>query len=103
MVNDKGRRVKAAPPSTPVEILGLVRSSFGRRHIQWLLHDEKLARDVADAEKAAKCKKHKFNSTLLKYRSIICSRQIDEGNMKELDVIIKADVQGSRRSGKTVA
>ena len=51
MVNDKGRRVKTAPPSTPVEILGLVGGTVGRRHIYGQLKTNKLARDVAEQRK----------------------------------------------------
>ncbi len=92
MVNDKGRRVKAAPPSTPVEILGLSEAPSGGDTFN-VVHDEKLARDVADARKR-EMKETKFNSTVKVSLDNLFS-QIDEGNMKELDVIIKADVQGS--------
>ena len=50
MVNDKGRRVKTAPPSTPVEILDCRRHRRAATHL-WSLKNEKLARDVAEQRK----------------------------------------------------
>ncbi len=92
MVNDKGRRVKVAPPSTPVEILGLSEAPMGG-DVFHVVKDEKLARDVAEARKREQ-KESKFNSTVKVSLDNLFS-QIDEGNMKELSIIIKADVQGS--------
>ena len=92
MVNDKGRRVKTAGPSTPVEILGLSEAPSGGDNFR-VVKDEKLARDVADARRREQ-KENQFNSTVKVSLDNLFS-QIDEGNMKELDVIIKADVQGS--------
>ena len=92
MINDKGRRVKTAGPSTPVEILGLSEAPSGGDHFR-VVTDEKLARDVAEARKQEQ-KETRFNSTVKVSLDNLFS-QIDEGNMKELNVIIKADVQGS--------
>ena len=92
MVNDKGRRVKTAGPSTPVEILGLSEAPSGGDNFR-VVKDEKLARDVAEARRREQ-KENQFNSTVKVSLDNLFS-QIDEGNMKELDVIIKADVQGS--------
>ena len=92
MVNDKGRRVKTAGPSTPVEILGLSEAPSGGDQFR-VVKDEKLARDVAEARKHEQ-KETKFNATVKVSLDNLFS-QIDEGNMKELNVIIKADVQGS--------
>ncbi len=92
MVNDKGRRVKSAPPSTPVEILGLGDvPSGGDTFI--VVENEKLARDVAEQRKQ-ELQENKFNQVVKVSLDNLFS-QIDEGNMKELAVIIKADVQGS--------
>ncbi len=92
MVNDKGRRVKSAPPSTPVEILGLGDvPSGGDTFI--VVANEKLARDVAEQRKQ-ELQENKFNQVVKVSLDNLFS-QIDEGNMKELAVIIKADVQGS--------
>lgn len=92
MVNDKGRRVKTAGPSTPVEILGLSEVPSGGDHFR-VVSDEKLARDVAEARRREQ-KENQFNQTVKVSLDNLFS-QIDEGNMKELNVIIKADVQGS--------
>ncbi len=92
MVNDKGRRIKTAGPSTPVEILGLSEAPSGGDHFR-VVKDEKLARDVAENRKNEE-KETKFNQTVKVSLDNLFS-QIDEGNMKELNVIIKADVQGS--------
>ena len=92
MVNDKGRRVKTAGPSVPVEILGLSEVPSGGDHFR-VVSDEKMARDVAEARKQEQ-KETKFNSAVKVSLDNLFS-QIDEGNMKELNVIIKADVQGS--------
>jgi len=92
MVNDKGRRVKVAGPSTPVEILGLSEAPSGGDHFR-VVTDEKLARDVAEIRKQEE-KETRFNATVKVSLDNLFS-QIDEGKMKELNVIIKADVQGS--------
>ena len=92
MVNDKGRRVKVAGPSVPVEILGLSEAPSGGDHFR-AVADEKMARDVAEARKQEQ-KETRFNSAVKVSLDNLFS-QIDEGNMKELNVIIKADVQGS--------
>ncbi len=92
MVNDKGRRVKAALPSTPVEIQGLSETPSGGDKF-YVVENEKLARDVAEQRKQEQ-QETKFNQVVKVSLDNLFS-QIDEGNMKELDVIIKADVQGS--------
>ncbi len=92
MVNDKGRRVKVAGPSTPVEILGLNEAPSGGDNMI-VVSNEKLARDVAEQRKHEQ-QENKFNQVVKVSLDNLFS-QIDEGNMKELPVIIKADVQGS--------
>lgn len=92
MINDKGRRIKTAPPSTPVEIQGLSEAPMGGERI-FAVKDEKLARDVAESRKQEQ-KENKFSQTV-KVSLDNLFDQIDEGNMKELNIIIKADVQGS--------
>ena len=92
MVNDKGRRVKVAGPSTPVEIQGFGEAPTGG-DILTVVSNEKLARDVA-SERKQEMQEDKFNSVVKVSLDNLFS-QIDEGNMKELNVIIKADVQGS--------
>lgn len=92
MINDKGRRVKTAGPSTPVEILGLSEAPSGGDTFT-VVANEKLARDVAEQRKQ-QMQENKF-SQVVKVSLDNLFSQIDEGNMKELNVIIKADVQGS--------
>ena len=92
MVNDKGRRVKSAGPSTPVEILGLAEVPAGGDRFS-VVSDEKLAREVAESRRMEE-KETRFNQTVKVSLDNLFS-QIDEGNMKELNIIIKADVQGS--------
>ena len=92
MVNDKGRRVKVAGPSTPVEIQGFGEAPTGGDTLT-VVSNEKLARDVAEQRKQ-EMQEDKFNSVVKVSLDNLFS-QIDEGNMKELNVIIKADVQGS--------
>ena len=92
MVNDKGRRVKSAGPSVPVEILGLSEAPTGGDKFA-VVSNEKLAREVAEKRKAD-MQEDRFNKVVKVNLDNLFS-QIDEGNMKELNVIIKADVQGS--------
>ena len=92
MVNDKGRRVKTAGPSVPVEILGLGDVPSGGDTFM-VVANEKLARDVAE-QRRQELQENKFNQVVKVSLDNLFS-QIDEGNMKELSVIIKADVQGS--------
>ena len=92
MVNDKGRRVKEAGPSTPVEIQGLSEAPSGGDQI-FVVENEKLAREVAE-QRRQELQEDKFNSVTKVSLDNLFS-QIDAGKMKELDVIIKADVQGS--------
>jgi len=92
MTNDKGRRLKAAGPSTPVEIQGLSEAPMGGERI-FAVKDEKLAREVAESRRHEQ-KETRFNQAV-KVSLDNLFDQIDEGNMKELNIIIKADVQGS--------
>ncbi len=92
MVNDKGRRVKTAGPSTPVEILGLGEAPAGGDTLI-VIQDEKLAREVAMQRKQEQ-QEERFNRVVKVNLDNLFS-QIDAGNMKELDIIVKADVQGS--------
>ncbi|MBP3250280.1 MAG: translation initiation factor IF-2 [Ruminococcus sp.] len=92
MTNDKGRTVKTAGPSVPVEVTGLVEvPSAG--DIFNAVEDERLARELAEQRKH-EAKEEQFNS----YRKVTLDNlfsQIAEGEIKELPLIVKADVQGS--------
>ena len=92
MTDDKGRRVKTAGPSTPVEIVGLGEvPSAG--DVFNAVEDERLARQLVDERKQAE-KEERFSA----YQKVTLDNlfsQIAEGEMKELSIIVKADVQGS--------
>ena len=93
MVDDKGRRVKEATPSTPVEILGL--SDVPSAGEVFLSHDsDKTAKNYAETYKAQN-KEKMLEETKGKMSLDDLFSQIKEGNLKELNLIVKADVQGS--------
>ena len=93
MIDDKGRRVKEATPSMPVEILGL-NDVPNAGEIIMATDSEKEARNIADTF-IAEGKKKLLDDTKHKVSLDALFEQIQAGNMKELDLIIKADVQGS--------
>lgn len=92
MRDDKGRSIKEAGPSVPVEIMGLgdvpsAGDSFA------VVEDEKLARELVEKRKYEE-KEAQFSQ----YQKVTLDNlfeQIEEGEMKELRLIVKADVQGS--------
>ena len=92
MTNDKGRRVKEAGPSTPVEIQGLNEAPAGGDEL-FVVKDERLAKDVAEQRRQEQ--QEERNNAFVKVSLDNLFSQIDEGNMKELPIIVKADVQGS--------
>ena len=92
MTNDKGKKVKSAGPSVPVEITGLAEvPSAG--DIFNAVEDEKLARELVDQRKH-EAKQEMFKSFQKVTLDNLFS-QIAEGEIKELPIIVKADVQGS--------
>lgn len=92
MIDDKGAKTKAAGPSIPVEILGLSEvPSAGDRFT--VVKDEKTARNMADARKEKIRQEHFQTSNRVSMENLY--NQIQEGKVKELSVIVKADVQGS--------
>ena len=93
MIDDKGRRVKEATPSTPVEILGL--SDVPSAGEVFLAHDnDKTAKNYAETY-LAQNKEKMLEDTKTKMSLDDLFSQIKEGNLKELCLIVKADVQGS--------
>lgn len=93
MIDDKGRRVKEAGPSTPVEILGL--SDVPNAGEVFLAHEnDKTAKSFAETF-VAENKNKKLEETKSKMSLDDLFSQIQEGNLKELNLIVKADVQGS--------
>ncbi len=92
MVDDKGRRVKKAGPSMPVEVQGLSEVPPAGEIFN-VVNDEKLARTITDArvdERKAEEIKQKSKISLDDLFD-----KIKEGEVKDLNIIIKADVQGS--------
>ncbi len=92
MSNDKGARVKEAGPSVPVEITGLDDVPTGGDVFN-AVSDERLARELVDQRKTAE-KEERFNArTKVTLDNLF--DQIKLEDMKELKIIVKADVQGS--------
>ncbi len=92
MTNDKGRRVDEAGPSVPVEITGLVDVPQGGDTFD-AVSDERLARELVEKRKQ-EAKEEEFN----RYQKVTLDNLFDsihQGEMKDLNIIIKADVQGS--------
>ena len=93
MMDDKGRRVKEAGPSTPVEILGLNDvPNAGEVFVQ--PENEKEARSFAETF-ISESKNKLIEDTKMKLTLDDLFSQIKAGNVKELPLIVKADVQGS--------
>ena len=93
MVDDKGRRVKEAGPSTPVEIIGLNNvPAAGETLIA--MDNEKDARSFAETY-VSQDREKLLEETRSRMSLDDLFSQIQSGNVKELDIIVKADVQGS--------
>ena len=93
MIDDKGRRVKEAGPSTPVEILGL--SAVPSAGEVFIAHEnDKTAKSFAETYQAQNKEKMLEDTKTAMSLDDLFS-QIKEGNLKELNLIVKADVQGS--------
>ena len=93
MMDDKGRRVKEATPSTPVEILGL-NGVPDAGEVFLATENEKEARTIAEAY-ISQGKEKLLADTKARLSLDGLFSQIQAGNIKELNLIIKADVQGS--------
>ncbi|MGF9965512.1 translation initiation factor IF-2 [Bacillus rhizoplanae] len=92
MVNDIGRRVKVAGPSTPVEITGLNEvPQAGDRFMAFA--DEKKARQIGESRAQQALVAQRGEKSKLSLEDLF--QQIQEGDVKEINLIVKADVQGS--------
>ncbi|QOY34516.1 translation initiation factor IF-2 [Anaerobacillus isosaccharinicus] len=92
MVNDLGRRVKIAGPSAPVEITGL--SDVPQAGDQFLVFkDEKTARSVGEARASKQRDAERSENSKVSLDDLF--NRIQQGEIKEINVIIKGDVQGS--------
>ena len=92
MVSDKGQRITEAGPSVPVEITGLSEAPAAGATFN-AVADEKLARELVEQRKAEE--KAKANAPVTKVSLEDLFSQIQAGEMKNLNLIVKADVQGS--------
>ncbi len=92
MVNDKGRRLKEAGPSTPVEITGLTEVPHAGDPFM-VFEDERKARSIADKRAITQRQSDLGANTRVTLDDLF--RHIKEGEIKDLNVIIKADVQGT--------
>ncbi len=92
MVDDKGRSVKEAPPSSPVSVLGFADVPDAGEQV-FVVDDEKTAKQIV-AERVNKIKTEQANQGQKVSLDDVFSR-ISQGQMKELNLLIKADVQGS--------
>ncbi len=97
MINDKGQRIDKAGPSVPVEITGMSETP-GAGDIFNVVEDERMARELVEQRK-----EEKKNATTGGERKVSLDdlfAQIKEGELKELAIIVKADVQGSAEAVK---
>jgi len=91
MINDRGEKVKKAGPSTPVEVLGLAEVPEAGDVL--VAVDEKIARAVAEKRIAKRRTDELMKSQKVSLDDLF--KQIQDGNIKDLNIVIKADVQGS--------
>lgn len=92
MVNDMGRRVKSATPSTPVEVTGLNDVPNAGDPFM-VFEDEKKARQIGEARAEKQRMAERQETTKVSLDDLF--QKIKEGDIKEINVIVKADVQGS--------
>jgi translation initiation factor IF-2 len=97
MVNDKGRRLKEAGPSTPVEITGLTEVPQAGDPFM-VFEDERKARAIADRRSIKQRQSEMGANTRVTLDDLY--NHIKDGEIKDLNVIIKADVQGSSEALK---
>jgi translation initiation factor IF-2 len=91
MFNDRGKRIQKAPPSTPVSILGLPEVPNAGDHLE-VVADERAARQMA--EQIAE-QRRRETGPLGQVSLDTLYMQMQEGNVKELNIVLKGDVQGS--------
>ena len=92
MINDKGKKVKSAGPSTPVEIMGLTEVPEAGE-IFYEVKDEKVAKHLIERRKIQAREKSINSVTNVTLDNLFS--QMEEGKLKQLNLIVKADVQGS--------
>ncbi len=92
MMDDKGRRIKKAGPSTPVEVIGFSEVPAAG-DIFIVTEDEKLARSIVSRRQTRKRDEELRTTSKVSLEDLF--KHIQEGQIKELGIIVKADVQGS--------
>ena len=97
MTDEKGRRMQEAGPSVPVEIVGLAEVP-GAGDLFYAVEDERMARTLAEQRKFEE--KEKQASAVQKVTLENLFSSIEQGNVKDLNIIVKADVQGSAEAVK---
>ncbi len=97
MSDDRGRKIEEAGPSTPVEIIGLSEVPEAG-DVFYCVADERMARELVDQRKTKA--REAALGTGVKVSLDDLFSQISEGSIKELNIIIKADVQGSMEAVK---
>ncbi len=98
MTDDKGRKIKTAGPSVPVEIIGLSEVP-NAGDIFYAVDDERMARELVEQRKQTE--KDEINKSAAKKVSLEdLFDQIQQGEIKELPIIVKADVKGSAEAVK---
>lgn len=92
MINDKGKNVNIATPSIPVEVLGLTDVPNGG-DLLYSVADEKTARQISEI--MVQKEKEKYYASTARVSLEDLFSQIQEGKVKDLNIVVKADVQGS--------
>ncbi|HKF36457.1 MAG TPA: translation initiation factor IF-2 [Ktedonobacteraceae bacterium] len=96
MFNDRGKRIQKAPPSTPVSILGLPEVPQAGDHLE-VVADERTARQMA-TRVAEERRSESVPLGQVSFDTLYV--QLQEGNVKELNIVLKSDVQGSAEAIK---
>ena len=98
MTDDRGREIKEAKPSTPVEIIGLNDVPVAGDMFK-VFDSEKQARAIAERRSQTKIEQERKSSSAMSLDDL--ARQIEAGEVQEIPVIVKADVQGSAEAVKS--
>lgn len=92
LVNDKGKKIKRAGPSVPVEVVGLDALPEAGDTL-YVVEDERVARQLADARQQKKRESELRKSSRVTLEDLFS--KIQEGAVKEFNIVVKADVRGS--------
>jgi translation initiation factor IF-2 len=95
LLNDRGEKIPEAGPATPVEVIGVSGVPLAGDRFQ-VVGDEKKARQIATLRQQRRREEHIQRTSRVTLEDLY--RQIKEGEVKELNVLIKADVQGSAQA-----